>query len=33
MQAGQSFHPGPPPRPPTQISDSLQPTSYRQAAH
>lgn len=33
MQAGQSFHPGPPPRPPTQISDSLQPSSYRQAAH
>ena len=36
MQAGQSFHPGPPPRPPTQISESLQPlqpASYRQAAH
>ena len=33
MQAGQPFHPGPPPRPPAQITDSLQPTSYRQAAH
>jgi neural Wiskott-Aldrich syndrome protein len=33
MQAGQSFHPGPPPRPPTQIADSLQATSYNQAAH
>jgi hypothetical protein len=33
MQGGQPFHPGPPPRPPTQIPDSLQPTSYRQAAH
>jgi neural Wiskott-Aldrich syndrome protein len=34
MQGGQQpFYPGPPPRPPTQITDSLQPTSYRQAAH
>jgi hypothetical protein len=33
MQGGQPFHPGPPPRPPTQIPDPLQPTSYRQAAH
>ena len=33
MQAGQPFHPGPPPRPPAQITDSLQLTSYRQAAH
>lgn len=37
MQAGQSFHPGPPPRPPAQIFDEslqpLQPKSYRQAAH
>ena len=33
MQAGQPFHPGPPPRPPSQITDSLQLTSYRQVAH
>jgi neural Wiskott-Aldrich syndrome protein len=33
MQVGQPFHPGPPPRPPTQIPDSLQATSYRQTAH
>lgn len=33
MQVGQPFHPGPPPRPPTQIPDPLQATSYRQAAH
>ena len=33
MQEGQPFYPGPPPRPPTQITDSLQPTSYRQVAH
>ena len=29
----QPFYPGPPPRPPTQITDSFQPTSYHQAAH
>lgn len=29
----QPFYPGPPPRPPTQITDSRQPMSYHQAAH
>ena len=29
----QPFYPGPPPRPPTQVTDSLQPMSYHQAAH
>jgi hypothetical protein len=33
MQEGQPFYPGPPPRPPTQISDSFQHTSHRQVAH
>jgi hypothetical protein len=34
VQGGQQpFYPGPPPRPPTQVTDSLQSTSYGQAAH
>ena len=28
MQGGQPFYPGPPPRPPAQISDSLQPAAH-----
>lgn len=33
QRAQQPFYPGPPPRPPIQITDPLQPTSYRQTAH